>query len=178
MLLDEYRRGDRAALDRLVPLVYGELHKAAALALRGERAGHTLRPTALVHEAYMRMVGHQQAPWQNRAHFIGCAAQLMRRILVDSARARRARKRGGGETRVTLEEGIQAAPERDVEMLALDEALERLARLSERQAKIVELRYFGGLSVEETAEALGVSAATVKNDWALAKAWLYEQLRD
>ena len=175
-LLGEYRRGDRAALDRIVPLVYGELRRIAARALRREREGHTLQPTALVHEAYMRMVEQEGVEWQNRAHFLACAANAMRRILVDSARARRAGKRGGGANRETLSEALEVAAAQPVDLVALDDALSALAALHARQAQVVELRYFGGLSIEETAEVLGVSPATVSNDWALARGFLRREL--
>jgi RNA polymerase sigma factor (TIGR02999 family) len=138
---------------------------------------HTLQPTALAHEAYLKLVGQREVQWQNRAHFLGCAAQVMRHILVDYARARAAAKRGGGAARLTLTEGIAVAEERDVDVLALEQALERLAELNARQSRVVELRYYGGLSIEETAEVLGVSPATVKNDWVIARAWLQRQLR-
>jgi len=176
-LIGQYRRGDRTALERLVPLVYGELRRIAARALRAERHGHSLQPTALVHEAYLRFAVQKDVQWQNRAHFLGCAAQLMRHILVDSARARLAAKRGGGVVKVTLDGEIEVADECGFDLVALDDALSSLAKLDERQARVVELRYFGGLSIEETAEVLGVSPATVSNDWALARTWLRRELR-
>jgi RNA polymerase sigma-70 factor (ECF subfamily) len=176
-LLAEYRRGNRQALDQLLPLIYAELRRTAARQLRERRAVHTLQPTALAHEAYLKLVGQREVQWQNRAHFLGCAAQVMRHILVDYARARAAAKRGGGEARLTLTEGVAVAEERDVDVLALEQALERLAQLNARQSRVVELRYYGGLSIEETAEVLGVSPATVKNDWVIARAWLQRQLR-
>jgi RNA polymerase sigma factor (TIGR02999 family) len=176
-LIGEYRRGDQAALERLVPLVYGELRKIAARALRAEREGHTLQPTALVHEAYLRLYEQENVQWQNRAHVLGCAAQMMRNILVDSARARRAGKRGGGAARVTLGDAMGVAAARPLDLVALDDALSTLASLDARRARVVELRYFGGLSIEETAEVLGVSAATVSNDWAFARTWLRRELR-
>jgi RNA polymerase sigma factor (TIGR02999 family) len=176
-LIGEYRRGDDAALERLVPLVYGELRKIAARVLRGERDGHTLQPTALVHEAYLRMCDQKDVQWQNKAHFLGCAAQVMRHILVDSARAHRAGKRGGGAARVTLDDALGVAAARPLDVVALDDALSALAALDARQARVVELRYFGGLSIEETAEVLGVSPATVSNDWAIARTWLRRELR-
>jgi RNA polymerase sigma factor (TIGR02999 family) len=175
-LLERYRSGDRAALEELVPIVYKELRSIAAGALRRERDGHTLQPTALVHEAYLRMVGQREVRWQNRAHFLGCAAQLMRHVLVDHARARRAGKRGGGGEKVTLGEAQAITGERPVDLVALDDALEALAKMDERQCRVVELRYFGGLSIEETAEVLGVSPATVSHDWAIARAWLRSEL--
>jgi RNA polymerase sigma factor (TIGR02999 family) len=176
-LIGEYRRGDRAALEQLVPLVYAELRKVAARALRAERQGHTLQPTALVHEAYLRLADQKDVQWQNRAHFLGCAAQIMRHILIDSARGRRAGKRGGGAVRVTLDDALGVAAARELDLIALDDALSALAALDARQARVVELRYFGGLSIEETAEVLGVSPATVSNDWAVARTWLRRELR-
>jgi RNA polymerase sigma factor (TIGR02999 family) len=175
-LLAEYREGDRDAIDRLIPLVYAELRRIAARSLRAERKEHTLQPTALVNEAYLRMVEQRNAVWQNRAHFLGCAARLMRNILVDHARAHRADKRGGQQMRVTLGEDMLLIEEREVDLLALDAALERLAEQDEQKCRIVELRYFGGLSTEETAEVLGVSDRTVKRAWALARAWLRRDL--
>lgn len=179
-LLREWSQGgDRQALDRLLPLVYTELHKQAARYLRKERVGHTLQPTALVHEAYLRLVNQRDVAWQNRAHFFGICAQLMRRILVDHARERQAEKRGGaGMVRVTLDERVAAVEEREVDLLALDEALTRLTAMDERQARVVELRFFSGLNVEETAEVMEVSPATVKLDWSMAKAWLRREMKD
>lgn len=168
--------GDTGALDLLFPAVYAELRQQAAGFLRGERAGHTLQPTALAHEVYLRLAGRRDYPWQNRAHFMAVAARAMRRILVDHARRKRARKRGGGETPVVLETGSLLAAGAPVEFDDLDRAIEDLARLSERQARVVELRYFGGLSIEETGEVLGISPMTVKRDWATARAWLYRDL--
>jgi RNA polymerase sigma factor (TIGR02999 family) len=175
-ILAEYREGDRDAIDRLIPLVYAELRRIAARSLRSERKEHTLQPTALVAEAYLRLVEQQNAVWQNRAHFLGCAARLMRNILVDHARAHRADKRGGHQIRVTLGEDLLQIEEREIDLLALDAALERLAEQDEQKSRIVELRYFGGLSTEETAEVLGVSDRTVKRAWALARAWLRRDL--
>jgi len=160
----------------LVPLVYEELHRVAGAYLRRERAGHTLQTTALVHEAYLRLVDQRHANWQNRAHFYGVAAQLMRRILVDHARMRQAGKRGSGELMLSLNEDIVRGRERDVEVLALDDALKDFAEIDPQQSRIVELRYFAGLNIEETAKALGISPATVKREWNTAKAWLYNQL--
>jgi RNA polymerase sigma factor (TIGR02999 family) len=168
-------RGDPSALDRLMPIVYGEMKRLAAAYLRHERAGHTLQPTALAHEAYLRLLTQKDVPWQNRAHFLGIAAQAMRRILVDHARRRNALRRGGGQTVVSLDESL-AAGVQQVGFEDLDRALLDLARLSERQARVVELRYFGGLTIEETAEVLAVSPITVKRDWAMARAWLYREL--
>ena len=160
----------------MVPLVYEELRRQAQRYLRRESPGHTLQTTALVHEAYLRLVDQRTARWQSRAQFFGVAAQLMRRILVDHARSHHAAKRGGSAIQVPLEEETAAAEERDVDLLALDEALTRLAQLDERQAKVVELRYFTGLGIEETAEALGISPATVKREWTMARAWLKREL--
>jgi len=175
-LLLEAHQGDRAAADRLMEAVYDELRRKAAAFLRRERPGHTLQPTALVHETYLRMVDQKRVVWQNRAHFLGVAASMMRRVLVDHARGRRASKRGAGGTRVTLDEDLAGAPPVDLDMLALDEALDDLDRLEPRHRRIVELRAFGGLSVEETAEVMELSAATVKRDWAFARAWLANRL--
>jgi RNA polymerase sigma factor (TIGR02999 family) len=176
-LLRAWRAGDAAAGERLLPIVYAELHRRAAAAMRREDAGHTLQATALVNEAYMRLVGQRQAEWQNRGQFYGIAAQLMRRILIDHAREHLAAKRGGGARQVTLS-GVDVAADSDdaVEVLALHDALERLALLDERQAKVVEMRYFAGLGVEEVAEALEISPATVKREWATARAWLKREL--
>ena len=175
-LLIELKNGNRDAESRLMPLVYGELRRLAGLYMRGERPGHTLQATALVHEAYLRLVGYEDVDWQNRAHFFGVAANLMRRILVDHARAKQAKKRGGGDQKVSLDQAVLVRPEAPEQFLALDEALERLAKRDPRQARIVELRYFGGLSEEETAEVLQISVRTVKRDWSVARAWLYQQL--
>jgi RNA polymerase sigma-70 factor (ECF subfamily) len=175
-LLAEVRLGRSDALDRLIPLVYRELRRMASHQMRGERTGHTLQPTALVHEAFLRLVDQNADNWHNRAQFFGVAAQLMRRLLVDYARRRRAAKRG---IPVTLNEEIYqrgSGADQTEEILAVDEILARLAELDPRQARVVELRYFGGLSVEETAEALGIAARTVKLDWAMAKGWMKSQL--
>jgi RNA polymerase sigma factor (TIGR02999 family) len=161
----------------LLPLVYAELRRLAASYLRRERPDHTLQPTALVHEAYLRLVDQTQARWQNRAHFLGVAAQMMRRILVDHARGHRAEKRGGDFQILSLDENIDVSGERAADLVALDEALKRLAELDPQKSRVVELRFFGGLSVEETAEVLGVSAPTVKRQWRMAKAWLYGQVQ-
>ena len=176
-LLQAWRAGDASAGERLLPIVYAELHRRAAAAMRREDPGHTLQPTALVNEAYMRLVGQRQADWQNRSQFYGIAAQLMRRILIDHAREHLAAKRGGGARQVTLS-GVEAPADSDdaVEILALHDAIEKLATLDQRQARIVELRYFAGLSVEEAAEALEISPATVKREWATARAWLKREL--
>ena len=177
-LLVRLTDGDRAVLDDLLPLIYGELRRLAGGYLRRERQGHTLEPTALVHEAYLRMVDQTQVRWQNRAHFFGVAAQMMRRILVDHARAHQAEKRGGEAQILSLDENIDVSGERSAELVALDEALERLAELDPEKSRVVELRFFGGLSVEETAEVIGVSAPTVKRHWRMAKAWLYGQMKN
>jgi RNA polymerase sigma factor (TIGR02999 family) len=176
-MLRAWRAGEAGAAERLFPIVYVELHRRADIAMRREDGGHTLQPTALVNEAYMRLVGQRGPAWQNRSQFYGIAAQMMRRILIDHAREHLAAKRGGGAKQVTLS-GVDVAADSDeaIEVLALHEALERLAVLDERQAKVVELRYFGGLSVEEAAEALEISPATVKREWATARAWLKREL--
>jgi RNA polymerase sigma-70 factor (ECF subfamily) len=177
VLVDRATQGDRPSLEALMPLVYGELRRLAAYYLRGERAGQTLQPTALVHEAYLKLLKDRPERWQNRAHFCAIAAHAMRQILIERARARDALKRGGGQPRVTFDEALPAkATEPPVDVLALDAALERLAALDAGQARIVELRFFGGLSIEETAEAMDISPATVKRHWALARAWLAREL--
>lgn len=168
--------GSREALDRLMPIVYDELRRQAARYLKHERQGHTLQTTALVHEAYVRLIDQAGVRWQNRAHFFAIAAELMRRILVDHARKRRAAKRGGDGVRVTLTEAVPAA-EFNLDLIAVDEALTKLAAVDEQQARVVELRFFGGLNVEETAEVLGISDRTVKRDWSVAKAWIRRELR-
>jgi RNA polymerase sigma factor (TIGR02999 family) len=174
-LLHRWRDGDAAALEQLVPLVYDQLHRLARHYLRGERSGHTLQTTALVHEACLRLIGPSPADWNGRAHFYAVAARVMRRLLVDHARARRGPRRGGEAIRVALD-GAAVVPERADDLVALDDALRRLAELDPRKIQIVELRYFGGLSVEETADALGVSAITVKREWPRIKAWLFREL--
>ena len=175
-LLLAWGQGDEAALQSLMPLVYDELRKVAARHMRGQREGHTLQTTALVNEAYLRLIDASRVKWQNRAHFFAVAAHLMRRILVDFARSRNYQKRGGGAKAVSLDEAMIVAPERGADLLALDEALTRLQALNERQAQVVELRYFGGLSEDETAEALKVSVRTVRRDWNFARAWLHREL--
>jgi RNA polymerase sigma factor (TIGR02999 family) len=163
--------------DALMPLVYAELRRLAAHYLRGERPGQTLQPTALVHEAYFKLLKDRPERWQNRAHFCAIAAHAMRQVLIERARARDALKRGGGQPRVTFDERLNAAaPEHPIDMVALDAALDRLAALDASQARIVELRFFGGLSIEETAEAMSISPATVKRHWAVARAWLAKEL--
>jgi RNA polymerase sigma-70 factor (ECF subfamily) len=174
----DWRDGDRAAFDLLLPLVYDELHRMAARYMHGERRGHTLQTSALVNEAYLRLADYERMEWQGRAHFFAVAARAMRRILVDHARARDYRKRGGGAQRVELGEEAAVAAAPDTDIVALDEALQELARLDPRKARTVELRYFGGLSVEETAEVLGIAPVTVMRDWATAKAWLLRALSD
>ena len=175
-LLKEWNAGDPEALDRLTPLVYEELRRQAARYLRRERPGHTLQTTALIHEAYLRLADAKDVQWQDRAHFFAIAANLMRRILVDHARRRDADKRGGSQVRVQLDEALALANESEVDLLAVDEALNRLAAIDPQQARVVELRFFSGLSVEETAAALGVSATTVKRDWRVARAWLRREI--
>jgi RNA polymerase sigma factor (TIGR02999 family) len=177
LLLNELKLGNKDALGRLVPLVYEELRRVAARYLQAERAGHTLQPTALVHELYLRLVEQDRADWKDRAHFLAVAAKLMRRILVDYARARGAAKRDGMAVRVEIA-GLELGGEepRTEEILAVDEALARLAELDPQQTRVVELRYFAGLTVEETAEAVGISPRTVKRDWAMASAWLRSEL--
>ncbi|MEP7149921.1 MAG: sigma-70 family RNA polymerase sigma factor [Acidobacteriota bacterium] len=175
--LQEWSSGKENALDALMPIVYAELHRQAASYLRRERIGHTLQATALINEAYLKLIDQREVNWKNRAHFFGIAGQAMRRILVDHARSRHRNKRGGNVEDLPLEAAeFATAKEGSVDLIALDEALTRLAHLDERQSRIVELRFFSGMSVEETAEALGVSAATVKNEWRTAKAWLFQEL--
>jgi RNA polymerase sigma-70 factor (ECF subfamily) len=176
-LLVAWSDGDQAALDELTPLVYEELHQLAHRYMRGERAGHTLQTTALVNEAYTRLIDWKNVRWQNRAHFFGVSAELMRRILVDFARARGYQKRGGGMRTVTLNDAINVSNEKGVDLIALDEALSALAQLDPRQSKVVELRFFGGLTNEEAAEVLNVSVATARRDWSLARAWLHRELK-
>lgn len=168
--------GDRQAADELLPVVYQELRRLAGAYLRRERPGQTLQPTALVHEAYLRLLKDKPERWQNRAHFCAIAAHAMRQILIERARARNAQKRWGGQARITLDEGVAGQAGQSIDLLALDHALERLAALDAEQARIVELRFFGGLTVEETAEALSISPATVKRHWAVARAWLAREL--
>jgi RNA polymerase sigma-70 factor (ECF subfamily) len=175
-LLEKWSNGDHAALDELMPLVYDELRRLAGGYLRRERTDHTLQPTALVNEAYLLLVDQHKAKWQNRAQFIGVAAQMMRRILVDHARAHQAAKRGGPLYKVTLSKADQFAEKPDTELLAIHEALNHLATIDPQQSRIVELRFFGGLTIEETAEVLKVSHATVERDWKMARAWLRREL--
>ena len=177
-LLKKAQDGDRESLDRLLPVVYDELRRVAANQLRGERDNHTLQATALVHEAYLRLLEQSEVNWQNRAHFFSIAAEMMRRILVNHAVQRNAQKRGDGAARIALDEAVSfaAETERDFDLLSIDDALKQLAELDAQQARIVELRFFGGLTIEETAEVLGVSDSTVKREWRMAKAWLKTKL--
>lgn len=174
-LLHEWSRGDRQAAERLMPLVYDELRKLARRYLGRERPDHTLQPTALVNEAYLKLIDQTRVDWQNRHHFYGIAAQVMRRILVDHARMHTSEKRGGGAPQLSLDELNVAGGERAAELIALDEALERLSQLFPRKGKVVELRFFGGFSVDETAQILGVSDKTVMREWESAKLWLYRE---
>jgi RNA polymerase sigma factor (TIGR02999 family) len=176
-LLIDWGNGDENALQQLIPLVHDELRRVARRHMAHERAQHTLQATALVNEAYMRLIDIRQVRWQNRAHFFAMSARLMRRILVDFARSRRYQKRGGGAQKVSLDEALIGSPERGSDLVALDEALTALAAVDQRKAQVVEMRFFGGLSVEETAEALHVSRDTVMRDWKLAKAWLLRELK-
>jgi RNA polymerase sigma factor (TIGR02999 family) len=175
-LLRAWSDGDIAARDQLIPIVYQELRRRAAAYLRRERPDHTLEPTALVHEVYLRLIDQKRAGWQNRAQFFGVASQMMRRILVDRARAHRMAKRSGRWSRVTLEDAIAVTQSADVDVLDLDSALTRLAAFDARKSQIAELRFFTGLSLEETGQALGVSRATVERDWQAARAWLFKEL--
>jgi RNA polymerase sigma factor (TIGR02999 family) len=175
-LLCLWSGGDRAALESLMDVVYPELRHLAHAYLRRERPGHTLQSTALVHEAYLRLIDQKSVTWQNRAHFFGIAAHMMRRILVDHARGRQASKRGAGISLLTLDEAVAGSSPRALDLLALDQALESLARIDPQQSRIVELRFFAGLSIEETAEVQKISSATVKREWAIAKAWLYREM--
>lgn len=175
-LVRESRAGNSAALSKLIPLVYDELHRLAAGYMRREQPGQTLQTTALVHEAYVRLMQQRNLKWENRAHFMAIAANLMRQILVERARGRRAEKRGGGSVRVTYDESMSPAVKSSVDLLALDEALARLEAFDPRRARIVELRFFGGLTLEEMASTLGVSPATVKRDWSVARAWLHREM--
>ena len=177
-LLGDWSGGDEGALDKLIPLVQPELHRLAHHYMSRERAGHTLQTTAILNEAYLRMVDNTKPLWQNRTHFVAAAAQLMRRIMVDHARERYSLKRGGGALKVTLDEAALVTETRSQELLDLDEALERLAAQDARKSQIVELRYFGGLTVEETAEFLKMSQRTVEREWTAAKAWLYRELSE
>jgi len=173
-LLIEWRQGDKAALDKLTPLVYDELRRIAHRYVQRERDGHTLQTTALVNEAYLRLAGQQKIEWQSRAHFFAVTAQVMRHVLIDHARRRHYAKRGGDLQQVSLEDAAMMSQQRAAELVALDEALDELAKLDPRKSRVVELRYFGGLSLEETAEVLEISLMTVRRDWRAAKAWLYK----
>lgn len=176
-LLIELSNGDGEAVDILLPLIYDELRKLAANYLRRERPDHTLQPTALVHEAYLRLVDQTRVNWQNRAHFFGVAAQIMRRLLVDHARKHNAAKRGQDFQKLSLDENIDRAVERSEELIALDDALKALAEFDPQKARMIELRYFGGLSIEETADVLGTTPTTIKRHWRFAKAWLYGEMK-
>lgn len=176
-ILAQLRDGDQRAADKLLPMVYDEFRALARHYLAQERMNHTLQPTALVHEAYMKLVDQTRVDWQGKSHFFAVAAQAMRRILVDHARSRQRDKRGGGRARVVLDEAVALSPQKDEDVLALDEALEKLAQVDARQAKVVELRFFGGMNVDEVAQALGVSKRTVEGDWTFARAWLSRELR-
>lgn len=175
-LLVDWGEGNQHALEELLPLIYNELRRLAHNFLYGERHGHTLQTTALVHEAYLKLIDQKDARWQNRAHFFAIAAQAMRRILIDSARRHAAEKRGGAQEKVSLDEAPELSLEPDNNLLALDEALTRLQEIDPQQSRIVELRYFGGLTIEETAEVTRISAATIKREWAMARAWLHQEL--
>ena len=175
-LLVAWNQGDQAALDALSPLINQELHRLAKRYMANERQGHLLQPTALVNEAWLRLIDWRNVEWQNRAHFFGLAAQIMRRILVDFARAQQSEKRGGDEIQVSLSEAADVAQERSAGLVVLDDALQTLEQLDPRQARVVELRYFAGLGLEETAEALKVSVGTARRDWSLARAWLFREL--
>jgi RNA polymerase sigma factor (TIGR02999 family) len=174
--LIRWRSGDREALDEMMPLVYQELRRLARHYLLLESPGHTLQSTALVHEAYVRLVEQNPPEWKDRAHFFGVAARLMRQILVDHARINRAEKRGGNSLKLTLDEGVISAKSKDLDILALDDALTGLAQISPQQSQIVELRFFSGLSIEDTSEVLGISPATVKRNWIAARAWLFREM--
>ena len=172
----DWSKGDQRALEQLTPIVYSELRRLADRHLRRERPNHTLQSTALVHEAWMKLIDQRSVVWQNRAHFFGVAAQLIRRILVDYARNRHAAKRGAHAPKLSLDEAIEVPSQRGLDLMALDDALEGLAKIDPQQSRVVELRFFAGLSIEETAEVLGISPATVKRDWVSAKAWLYREM--
>ncbi len=175
-LLIQWSNGDKAALDKLMPLIYEELRQLARHYMNRERVGHTLQTTALVNEAYLRLINRKQVHWQNRAHFFAIAAHLMRSILVDHARSHAYAKRGGGARKISLDEALAVSQQRAADVVALDDALKRLAEIDRQQSRIVELKFFGGLTIEETAEVLALSPATIKREWSTAKAWLYHEL--
>ena len=177
-LLANWSQGDQSALEQLMPLVYGELRRLAGAYLRRERSNHTLQSTALVNEAFMRLVNQQDVQWRNRAHFYAIAAQMIRRILVDYARSQNAEKRGSGAVKLALDDAmaVPQAPATDVDLLGLNDALDRLAEMDERQSRIVELRFFAGLSIEETAEVMSLSPASIKREWQTARAWLFREM--
>lgn len=175
-LLRRWSRGDVAARESLVPLVYDELRRLARYYLASQRSDHTLQSTAIVHEAYLRLAGRDHVQWENRGHFFAVAAQLMRRILVDHARKRNAAKRGGAQLTLLVDEAVEPSSQRELDLVALDDALKALAELDARQSRIVELRFFGGLSIEDTSRLLEISPATVKREWSTARAWLYEEI--
>ena len=177
VILKDWSEGNRASADRLLSLVYDELRKIAGQYLRKEKSDHTLQPTALVHEAYIKLIDISDISWQDRAHFFAVSANIMRHILVDHARAKLAEKRGGDAHRISLEDADSLSSEPDIDLLAVDEALNELAKFDEQQSRIVELRFFGGLTIEETAHVAGISPATVKREWAMAKAWLHRKLK-
>ncbi len=177
LLLQDWCRGDRAALDKLIPLVYDQLHRLAHIYLVRERAGHTLQTSALVNEAYLRLIDTNGVEWRDRAHFFAISANVMRRILVEFARSRSSRKRGGDAVKVNLDEAMVPSPGKDAVLIALDDALKELEKIDPREAKVVELRFFGGLSEKETAEVLGITDRTVRHDWNHAKAWLADELK-
>jgi RNA polymerase sigma factor (TIGR02999 family) len=175
-LLIDWSNGKQEALEELAPVIYSELHKLASRYLRRERPDHTLQSTALVHEAWMKLIDQRNVRWQNRAHFFGVAAQMIRRILVDYARSRHAAKRGANACKLSLDDAIETPQKKDLDLISLDDALKGLADIDPQQSRLVELRFFAGLSIEETAEVLGVSPATVKREWVSAKAWLYREM--
>jgi RNA polymerase sigma factor (TIGR02999 family) len=177
VLLKAMNRGDKTAADQLLPLVYTELHRLARGYMNRERRDHTLQPTALINQAYLRIAKQENIEWQNHSHFIGFAANVMRRVLVDHAREHNAAMRGGGQVKVELEEGHAVSKETATEVLLLEDALVRLEKLNPRQAQVVEMRYYGGLSVEEVAGVLGIATRSVKRDWALARSWLYQEIQ-
>lgn len=175
-LLLAWGNGDKEALDKLMPFVYEELRRLAGNFMRGQPSSHTLQTTALVNEAYLRLIDSSRVRWQNRTHFFAISAQLMRRVLVDFARAKRAEKRGGDNEMITFDDALPVSVEKEMELIELDEALDELARLNARQSRIVEMRYFGGMTEEEIGEALEISTRTVRRDWSVARAWLYREL--